>query len=139
MATVFDEGDVDSEQAAEYAAALLDPELTGRCRDLSAELDGIAPSIADLAGRLSGLLEASVKNEDRMTTRACIILHGVDTTMTYPTLERARELLNAWSGHATLWARACRLANVLNGALGLHELLFDDERIEGLLTQERGR
>ncbi len=135
-----DEGDIDHEQAAVLATELLDPDLTERCRELGVALDEIYVRSLAISRQLSAALEELARrDEDGTLFRGHAILHGVDTSMTYPTLVRAQKLLRSWSGEVALAARCYRVTNVLNAAIGLEEALVDEERIGRDLAEERGR
>jgi len=130
-------GGVDQMQAAELAASHVDPELVARCRTLGAELDELYDKAVGIADRLRPLLEQMVDEEEAVMARADAVFHGLDTGITFETLWRARSLFSAWSGFEMLAARAYRLSNVLNAAIG-HELVVDDEYVERALVEERG-
>jgi len=130
-------GDVDQVQAAELAASHVDPELVARCRTLGAELDELYDKAVGVTDRLRPLLEQLVDEEEAVMVRADAVVHGLDTGITFETLRRARSLFSSWSGFEMLEARAYRLSNVLNAAIG-HELVVDDEYVERALAEERG-
>jgi len=134
------DGEVDQEQAAEIADEALEPDPSAVCRALGEELDKLHASALELAGRLTPLLDELIDREEAITfTRGHAVLTGADTSVTYATLLRARELFAAWSGHRALRARAFRLTNVLNGAVGLDEGCIDDRCIARDLEEERGQ
>jgi len=94
----------------------------------------------ELAARLTPLLDELVDREEAITfTRGHAVLHGLDTSVTWETLLRARELFTAWSGHRALRARCFRLTNVLNTAVGLEEVIIDHRILERDLEEERGQ
>jgi len=128
------------ERALELVETQLDPELTDGARILSAELDALHATAVALAGRLAGTLDELCRREDAVGfEEAHAFLTGKDLTTTYATVRRARELFAAWSGHRALRARAFRLTNVLNAAVGLEEVIIDHRVLDRDLDEEQGQ
>lgn len=136
---LHEDGPVDHEQAAQLAEAVVDKDLRARACALCDELDELHPRLVELTASLSEChLELIRHSEDAFLDRGYRVLHGLDTTMTYNTHQRAEELVRTWSGERGLSARLWRLANLAMAAIG-EVGPADGATIEADLAEEAGR
>lgn len=132
------DGPVDYEQAAELASSLVAPELLDRSRALSQELDEIHRRLRSIDRQVMATLDELLDREHQgILLRGRDIVCGIDSSMTYPTFDKARELFRVWGGHDGLLDRIYRLVNVTGAWMG-EAPIVEPEDIEERLAAERG-